>query len=758
MTTNRKHLPTPLPDGPCWLGRIAFCIVAMFCLTASNCPSKRTDPQVESEIAAEVEEFAAPLVALDGNGNAMILAHHILRRGPLTSPVGVAVQRYEFSQATVVEGITLSGGTDLEVFSRPGSTALAMDGSGQATAVWRCESCSSIAYVARYVPGSGWTSAQPFSDDVNEARRFAAAMNGGGQALIVNGSEGRPVTATRVLPAGSLEQQQFGTLISPAGGDDRTILDVAYWVGGVGYAAWLESDGVFASRFLDASGWETASRVTEQRGGAPVRLALRRTAVNAGAMLAWHGRAPTDAGIVTSRFLVGSGWQAPQEVTGNEEAGGFDLAMAANGDVMAVWSWRSDLAAFGVAVGAFGAARFSAGSWSPTEVPAGALVIGSSNDVNRIRVAMDGVGNAVAIGLVRDGPGSDEGRIVSSRYVLGDGWSAPREIGRTIIRGGSAPVFDLDMDDTGRAMAVWETRVPASGGTRVATHIFGQPEARFSFTPATPAVGETVTFDATASTDEDGNILAHEWDFDGGDFDATGVTAQFIYSTAGIRTARLRVTDNLGIAAESLENVNVSPAPGGTEFGLEVFVTGLGSGRVTACTAVGPSTCTPVNIDCGGGMACTARFPAGTSVRLTPTPDAGSEFSWGSDSDADCADGVVEMSADRFCEVRFDFADTGDATFTIRVNISNQGGSNDDRVSSSPPGLVCRAGPDPFENEGVCEAQFSAPQVQLTAQPADGDVFDQWGGTCAQQPAVCVIDNPNNGGTLTIGAAFRPGQ
>lgn len=100
-------------------------------------------------------------------------------------------------------------------------------------------------------------------------------------------------------------------------------------------------------------------------------------------------------------------------------------------------------------------------------------------------------------------------------------------------------------------------------------------------------------------------------------------------------------------------------------------------------------------------------------------------------------------------------------SFTINVQISNQGGSPSDWVFSEPQGIDCVAGPDPFENEGICSAGFTADQVRLFAlpDPESGDVFDQWGGCDALEPDppnpdVCVVDN--NGGQRDIGAAFIP--
>ena len=62
-----------------------------------------------------------------------------------------------------------------------------------------------------------------------------------------------------------------------------------------------------------------------------------------------------------------------------------------------------------------------------------------------------------------------------------------------------------------------------------------------SFTATASAL--TASVDGTASTDPDGTITGHAWEFgDGGT--ATGATAQHTYATAGTYTIRLTVGDS----------------------------------------------------------------------------------------------------------------------------------------------------------------------------------------------------------------------
>jgi PKD repeat protein len=72
----------------------------------------------------------------------------------------------------------------------------------------------------------------------------------------------------------------------------------------------------------------------------------------------------------------------------------------------------------------------------------------------------------------------------------------------------------------------------------------------------------TVRFDASSSSDADGDPLTYQWDFDGnGSFDATGATPTHIYSESGTFTARLRVTDPAGASDDATRTINVGNTP-----------------------------------------------------------------------------------------------------------------------------------------------------------------------------------------------------
>ena len=98
------------------------------------------------------------------------------------------------------------------------------------------------------------------------------------------------------------------------------------------------------------------------------------------------------------------------------------------------------------------------------------------------------------------------------------------------------------------------------------------PTAAFTVTPAIGQAPLTVTVNAAASTDADGNIANFSWTFGDG-VTGAGVSTTHIYQAAGTFTIALTVTDNRGATAASTQTVTATVGPPPTSVTV--------SGRIT---------------------------------------------------------------------------------------------------------------------------------------------------------------------------------
>jgi len=90
------------------------------------------------------------------------------------------------------------------------------------------------------------------------------------------------------------------------------------------------------------------------------------------------------------------------------------------------------------------------------------------------------------------------------------------------------------------------------------------PVANFIYLPTEPKAGEKVTFNASSSYDQDGEIISYEWDWNGdGDYDdyTSSPTTTFWWMEDGKYNVSLRVIDDKGAVNTTSKEITISKSP-----------------------------------------------------------------------------------------------------------------------------------------------------------------------------------------------------
>src|SRR5260370_14432615 len=101
---------------------------------------------------------------------------------------------------------------------------------------------------------------------------------------------------------------------------------------------------------------------------------------------------------------------------------------------------------------------------------------------------------------------------------------------------------------------------PASASTGSCGGIVNLPPVANAGADLSLTVGSSGTFTASGSSDPDGSINSYQWDFGDGGV-GSGFSVTHTYSSLGVYTVRLTVTDNLGASASDTALVTVVALP-----------------------------------------------------------------------------------------------------------------------------------------------------------------------------------------------------
>jgi PKD repeat protein len=141
------------------------------------------------------------------------------------------------------------------------------------------------------------------------------------------------------------------------------------------------------------------------------------------------------------------------------------------------------------------------------------------------------------------------GAMVNYAWDFGDGHTAT---GMVVTHAyDSHGVFTATLNVTDIA-GLWDTE------SKTVT-VKSVPVANFTYSPETPYVGETVTFDAQTSYDLDGSITEYSWDFGDGNITSTAdQVITHVYGEEDTYSVNLTVTDNDGLSNSTLKSVTTT--------------------------------------------------------------------------------------------------------------------------------------------------------------------------------------------------------
>lgn len=223
-------------------------------------------------------------------------------------------------------------------------------------------------------------------------------------------------------------------------------------------AVWAPGDNFgqvrAASRSASAATW--GAPVSLSSAGKDIDIAIDN---QGNALAAWSSTAGGGGSrIYVVRKAAGGSWGTPVPVSpaGAERP---DVAFDGAGNAQLVWE-----ASVGGNANILGARRLVGQAWStPTTVAA------SADDELEPRLAVDHVGNAVAIWDHHDAEGASR---VEGTYRLAANttWEAPKYV-TPADQSGAA--IDIDLDDQGNVLALWNSNVDDVGISKVSTLVEG---------------------------------------------------------------------------------------------------------------------------------------------------------------------------------------------------------------------------------------------------------------------------------------------
>ena len=389
-------------------------------------------------IESESGNAYAPEIAVDADGNAIAIWRQWGGSG-----YDVWVNRYR-----PAIGWQTAEKIDDKDSGNTASLAIGLDPAGNALAVWaESDGTRDNIWSNRYTVGGGWGSPELIeSDDSGSAESPRVAVDAAGNAVAVwYQSDGlrTSIWANRYTAgagwgtAALIETDDTGYALEP-----RVAVDAA----GNALAVWRQADGarwnVWANRYTTGVGWGTAVVIETNNGGTGYPQIAMDSAGNAMAVWdQWDGAAFS---IWANRFTPGGGWgtAALIESDNSGPASSAQVAVDDSGSALAVWI-QSDGTHDNV-----WANRFTpAAGWGTATL----IESDGAGDARDARIVVDAAGNGLAVWDQGDGAVDN---VVANRFSPAGGWGIASALETN--DSGDARHPQIAVDSLGNALAVWQ--------------------------------------------------------------------------------------------------------------------------------------------------------------------------------------------------------------------------------------------------------------------------------------------------------------
>jgi len=170
------------------------------------------------------------------------------------------------------------------------------------------------------------------------------------------------------------------------------------------------------------------------------------------------------------------------------------------------------------------------------------------------------VGNTV----IFDGSASNDpdGQIVSYTWSFGDGSSGSGVTTTHVYT--KAGTYKVSLEVTDNKGAKGSTSKTIAVAEKPSQN--EKPSASFTFTVQNPqqegkiSIGDKIVFDASSSSDPDGEIVLYRWELEPGSI-RTGEKVTYVYRKAGSYSVTLTVEDDLGATDSETQIIEVVPVP-----------------------------------------------------------------------------------------------------------------------------------------------------------------------------------------------------